>query len=39
VVEKAQQDPHCYWFLIGVTTAGLLAVLQSTEEGVDETST
>ena len=22
VAEKAQHEPHCSWFLIGVTTAG-----------------
>ena len=28
---KAQQDPHCPWFLIGVTYP---AVLQSTDVGI-----
>ena len=30
VVEKVQQEPHCPWFLIGVTT---FLSRQSTEEG------
>jgi len=31
VVENAQHDPHCPWFLTGVTT--LPEVVQSTEAG------